>query len=85
MVLIFTATNTPNLTTEFHFYVLYRYKKAPVVVLDEPDGSLDHRNVSRFAKFLAQNNDLQIIVITHRYRSAYALVVDDVIGVVKQV
>jgi chromosome segregation ATPase len=63
----------------------YRYKKAPIIILDEPDGSLDHRNVSRFAKFLNRNNNLQIIIITHRYRSAYAVVADDAVGVVKQV
>jgi hypothetical protein len=39
----------------------------------------------RFAKFLKQNSNLQIIIITHRHQSAYAMVADDVIGVVKQV
>jgi chromosome segregation ATPase len=69
----------------FCFHVLYRYRKAPVVILDEPDGSLDQRNIMRFSKFLKQNGNLQIIVITHRCRSAYAVVADDVIGVVKEV
>jgi chromosome segregation ATPase len=65
--------------------VLYRYRKAPIIILDEPDGSLDQRNVSKFAEFLKQNSDLQIIIITHRNRSAYAMVADDVIGIVKEV
>ncbi|KDR08460.1 Structural maintenance of chromosomes protein 1A [Zootermopsis nevadensis] len=65
-------------------FALNRYRKAPIIILDEPDGSLDQRNVMRFAKFLKQNNHSQIIVITHRYRSAYAVVADDVTGVVKE-
>jgi ABC-type molybdate transport system ATPase subunit len=69
----------------FCFHVLYRYRKAPIIILDEPDGSLDQRNVMRLAKFLKQNSHLQIIIITHRHQSAYAVVADDVIGVVKQV
>jgi chromosome segregation ATPase len=69
----------------FCFHVLYRYRKTPIIILDEPDGSLDQRNVLRFVKFLKQNSHLQIIIITHRCRSAYAMVADDVIGVVKEV
>jgi chromosome segregation ATPase len=69
----------------FCIHVLYRYRKAPIVIIDEPDGSLDQRNVSRFAAFLKQNSHLQIIIITHRNRSAYAMVADDVIGIVKEV
>jgi chromosome segregation ATPase len=65
--------------------VLYRYRKAPIIILDEPDGSLDQRNVMKFAEFLKQNIHLQIIIITHRNRSAYAMVADDVIGIVKEV
>jgi chromosome segregation ATPase len=65
--------------------VLYRYRKAPIIILDEPDGSLDQRNVSKFAEFLKQNSHLQIIIITHRNRSAYAMVADDVIGIMKEV
>jgi chromosome segregation ATPase len=69
----------------FAFHVLCRYKKAPIIILDEPDGSLDHRNVSRFTKFLSQNNNLQIIVITHCHRRAYAVFADDCIGIVREV
>jgi chromosome segregation ATPase len=57
----------------------------PFVILDEPDGSLDHRNVSRFTRFLKQYNNLQIIVITHCHRRAYAVLADDVIGVAREV
>lgn len=74
-----------NHTTLFCVDVLYRYRKAPIIILDEPDGSLDQRNVSKFVEFLKQNIHLQIIIITHRNRSAYATVADDVIGIVKEV
>ncbi|PNF34478.1 hypothetical protein B7P43_G11246 [Cryptotermes secundus] len=66
-------------------FALNRYRKAPIIILDEPDGSLDQRNVSKFAEFLKQNIHLQIIIITHRNRSAYATVADDVIGIVKEI
>jgi chromosome segregation ATPase len=69
----------------FCVHVIYRYRKAPVIILDEPDASLDQGNVLRFAEFLKQNNHLQIIIITHRNRSAYAMVADDVVGIVKEV
>jgi chromosome segregation ATPase len=66
-------------------HVLYRCRKAPIVILDEPDGSLDQRNALRFAEFLKQNSHLQIIIITHRNQNAYAVVADDVISVAKEV
>jgi len=57
----------------------------PFIILDEPDGSLDHRNVSRLTEFLKQYNNLQIIIITHSHRHAYAVLADDVIGVAREV
>jgi structural maintenance of chromosome 1 len=65
-------------------FALVRYKKMPFVILDEPDVSLDHRNVARFTNFLKLKNDLQIIVITHSLRCNYAALADDVIGVARE-
>ncbi|XP_069693029.1 structural maintenance of chromosomes protein 1A-like isoform X2 [Periplaneta americana] len=64
-------------------FALNRYVKSPFIILDEPDALLDKKSLFRLTDFLKKNNDLQTIIIPH-HPIAYAIVADDVIGVLKE-
>lgn len=48
-------------------FALYRYRKAPFLILDEVDDALDNANVQRVAKYIEENaRHTQCIVISHK-------------------